>query len=130
MGIGPVPATEVALDRAALQLSDIDLIELNEAFAAQALSVMRALDLDQERVNPLGGAIAMGQPTRLVSLRGVAREIGRIACPREDTLSVGAMVTLTELPPPHRPAPAAPGSPRRPRRHQTCLALLRPRRPR
>ena len=57
MGIGPVPATEVALDKAGLQLSDIDLIELNEAFAAQALAVMREwgfTDADRERTNVHG----------------------------------------------------------------------------
>jgi acetyl-CoA acyltransferase len=60
MGIGPVPATHKALERAGLKLSDIDLIELNEAFAAQALSVMKALKADPEKVN--GGAIAIGHP--------------------------------------------------------------------
>ena len=62
MGIGPVPATEVALRKAGLQLGDIDLIELNEAFAAQSLAVMRELGIDPTRVNPLGGAIALGHP--------------------------------------------------------------------
>ncbi|MFL5340769.1 MAG: acetyl-CoA C-acyltransferase FadA [Gemmataceae bacterium] len=62
MGIGPVPATHKALDRAELKLADIDLIELNEAFAAQALSVMKALKMDPERVNVNGGAVALGHP--------------------------------------------------------------------
>ena len=62
MGIGPVPATRKALDRAGLTLKDIDLIELNEAFAAQSLAVMRELELDPERVNVNGGAIALGHP--------------------------------------------------------------------
>ncbi len=62
MGIGPVPATHKALQRAGLTLSDIDLIELNEAFAAQALSVMRSLKADPEKVNVRGGAIAIGHP--------------------------------------------------------------------
>jgi acetyl-CoA acyltransferase len=62
MGIGPVPATHKALERAGLKLSDIDLIELNEAFAAQALSVMKALKADPEKVNVNGGAIAIGHP--------------------------------------------------------------------
>jgi len=62
MGIGPVAATRKALERAQLELADIDLIELNEAFAAQALAVLRELGLDpeDERVNPNGGAIALG----------------------------------------------------------------------
>jgi acetyl-CoA acyltransferase len=62
MGIGPVPATAKALKRAGLKLSDIDLIELNEAFAAQALAVIRELGADESRFNPDGGAIAIGHP--------------------------------------------------------------------
>jgi acetyl-CoA C-acetyltransferase len=63
MGIGPVPAVRKALQRAQLSLSDIGLIELNEAFAAQVLAVVKELDLDQERLNVNGGAIAHGHPT-------------------------------------------------------------------
>ena len=64
MGIGPVPATAKALERAGLALSDIDLIELNEAFAAQALAVLDGLEIDADdaRVNVNGGAIALGHP--------------------------------------------------------------------
>ena len=62
MGIGPVPATKKVLRRAGLSLADINLIELNEAFAAQALAVIRELKLDPALVNPLGGAIAAGHP--------------------------------------------------------------------
>ncbi len=62
MGLGPVPATRKALDRARLTLDDIDLVELNEAFAAQSLAVIRELDLDFARVNVNGGAIALGHP--------------------------------------------------------------------
>ncbi len=62
MGIGPVKAVPKALELAGLQLSDIDLIELNEAFAAQALAVIRLLEMDIERVNVNGGAIALGHP--------------------------------------------------------------------
>ncbi len=62
MGIGPVPAVHKALERAKLTLADIDLIELNEAFAAQSLSVMKALKVDPEKVNVRGGAIALGHP--------------------------------------------------------------------
>src|SRR4051794_25171557 len=62
MGIGPVPAVNKALDRAGLKLADIDLIELNEAFAAQALSVLKLLKADMEKVNVNGGAIAIGHP--------------------------------------------------------------------
>jgi acetyl-CoA acyltransferase len=62
MGIGPVPATHKALERAGLKLQDIDLIELNEAFAAQALAVLKLLRADIEKVNVRGGAIAIGHP--------------------------------------------------------------------
>ncbi|MCE9544751.1 MAG: acetyl-CoA C-acyltransferase FadA [Planctomycetia bacterium] len=62
MGTGPVPATHKALKRAGLKLDQIDLVELNEAFAAQALACIRMLELDPERVNVRGGAIAIGHP--------------------------------------------------------------------
>jgi acetyl-CoA acetyltransferase family protein len=62
MGIGPVPASKKALEKAGLTLADIDLVELNEAFAAQSLAVIKELGLDQEKVNVNGGAIALGHP--------------------------------------------------------------------
>ncbi|MEY9973317.1 acetyl-CoA C-acetyltransferase [Lysinibacillus sp. RC46] len=62
MGIGPVPATLKALKQANLTIDDIDVIELNEAFAAQSIAVIKELNLDINRVNPNGGAIAMGHP--------------------------------------------------------------------
>src|SRR5437762_11069726 len=62
MGIGPVYAIPKALKMAGLKLSDIDVIELNEAFAAQSLTVIKEAGLDPEKVNPNGGAIALGHP--------------------------------------------------------------------
>lgn len=62
MGIGPVEAIPAALRSAGLQLHDIDWLELNEAFAAQSLAVMNTLHLDPSKVNPMGGAIALGHP--------------------------------------------------------------------
>jgi acetyl-CoA acetyltransferase family protein len=62
MGMGPVPATRKALERAKLQVSDIGLIELNEAFAVQALAVMQELGFSHEITNVNGGAIALGHP--------------------------------------------------------------------
>jgi acetyl-CoA acetyltransferase len=62
MGLGPVPAVRKALSRAGLGVGDIDLVELNEAFAAQALACIRELGLDPRRVNVNGGAIALGHP--------------------------------------------------------------------
>jgi acetyl-CoA C-acetyltransferase len=62
MGIGPVPAVEALLARTGLQASDFDVVESNEAFAAQAIAVNKGLGLDPEIVNPNGGAIALGHP--------------------------------------------------------------------
>ncbi|OGX83269.1 3-oxoadipyl-CoA thiolase [Hymenobacter coccineus] len=71
MGIGPVPATQMALKKAGLTLDQIDLIELNEAFAAQSLACTRALGLadDDPRLNPNGGAIALGHPLGMSGAR-------------------------------------------------------------
>jgi acetyl-CoA acetyltransferase family protein len=69
MGMGPVPATRIVLDRAGLTLADIDLIEVNEAFAAQYLSVEKELGLDREKVNVNGGAIALGHPLGMTGTR-------------------------------------------------------------
>ncbi len=62
MGIGPVPAVRKVLQRAGRKLEDVEVIELNEAFAAQALAVIDDLDLDEQKINPNGGAIALGHP--------------------------------------------------------------------
>jgi 3-oxoadipyl-CoA thiolase len=69
MGIGPVPAVRKVLTRAGLQVSDIDLVELNEAFASQSLQVIRELGLDPEKVNVNGGAIAIGHPLGMSGAR-------------------------------------------------------------
>ena len=72
MGLGPIPATRKALTRAGLQAGDLDLIELNEAFASQVIACMRDLELDPERVNPNGGAIALGHPLGASGVRIIA----------------------------------------------------------
>jgi 3-oxoadipyl-CoA thiolase len=72
MGLGPIPASRLALERAGLAVSDLDLVELNEAFAAQAIPVMRELGLDGEKVNVNGGAIAIGHPLGASGARLVA----------------------------------------------------------
>src|SRR5215471_9883507 len=69
MGMGPVPATRRVLERAGLTLKDVDLIEVNEAFAAQYLSVEKELGLDRDRVNVNGGAIALGHPLGMTGTR-------------------------------------------------------------
>ena len=75
MGIGPVPATEKALTRAGLKLSDIDIIELNEAFAAQSLAVLKAAGMSYDNTNIDGGAIALGHPMGATG----ARITGKVA---------------------------------------------------
>jgi acetyl-CoA acetyltransferase len=82
MGLGPIPATRKLLDRAGLAVGDVDIIELNEAFAAQALAVLRDFGLadDAEHVNPNGGAIALGHPLGMSGARlalTAARELRR-----------------------------------------------------
>ena len=69
MGMGPAPATRLVLQKAGLTLADIDLIEINEAFAAQYLAVEKDLGLDRERVNVNGGAIALGHPLGMTGTR-------------------------------------------------------------
>jgi acetyl-CoA acetyltransferase family protein len=80
MGIGPVPATLKALDLAGLKVDDIELVELNEAFAAQSVACVRLLGLDEETVNVNGGAIALGHPLGCSGARLVTtllHEMGR-----------------------------------------------------
>ena len=69
MGMGPAPATRLALKRAGLTLDDMDLIEVNEAFAGQYLAVEKELGLDREKTNVNGGAIALGHPLGMTGTR-------------------------------------------------------------
>ena len=69
MGIGPIPAVRKVLARAGVDVSDLDLVELNEAFASQSLFVIRELGLDPEKVNVNGGAIALGHPLGMSGAR-------------------------------------------------------------
>jgi acetyl-CoA acetyltransferase len=69
MGLGPIPATRKALGRAGLSVRDLDLIELNEAFASQSIACIRELGLDPEKVNVNGGAIALGHPLGMSGAR-------------------------------------------------------------
>ncbi|MCC6742820.1 MAG: acetyl-CoA C-acyltransferase, partial [Acidobacteria bacterium] len=79
MGIGPALAIPKALRLAGLSLDDIDVIELNEAFAAQALAVIRELGLDPDKVNPNGGAIALGHPLGCTGAKLTATLLGELA---------------------------------------------------
>jgi len=78
MGLGPVPATEKALARAGWDVSDLEAVELNEAFAVQSLAVIRRLKLDEERVNADGGAIALGHPLGCSGARLTVTLLGRM----------------------------------------------------
>ncbi|MBM4095417.1 MAG: thiolase family protein [Planctomycetes bacterium] len=85
MGMGPVPAATKALAKAGLSVGDIDRWEINEAFAAQVLAVIDELELDESRVNPRGGAIALGHPLGATGARllvSLSRSIGRGDCRR------------------------------------------------
>ncbi|MGB0126000.1 MAG: acetyl-CoA C-acyltransferase [Rhodocyclaceae bacterium] len=90
MGIGPVEAIPRVLQQAGVEQDRVDWIELNEAFAAQALAVMRTLDLDPERVNPLGGAIALGHP---LGATGAIRVATLLSAMQREKLEYG-MVTM------------------------------------
>ncbi|HVT29402.1 MAG TPA: thiolase family protein, partial [Lacipirellulaceae bacterium] len=90
MGTGPVPATKKALQRAGLSLNDIDLIELNEAFAAQALACIRMLDIDESKLNVRGGAIAIGHPLGASGARIVTTLIHAMR-DRDATLGLATM---------------------------------------
>ena len=78
MGIGPVSAIPAAMKKAGLTLDEIGLIELNEAFAAQALAVIRTLGIDPERVNVNGGAIALGHPLGCTGAKLTATLLGEM----------------------------------------------------
>jgi acetyl-CoA C-acetyltransferase len=80
MGTGPIPSTQKALQKAGLELRNIDLIELNEAFASQSLAVIRELDMDMDKINVNGGAIALGHPisaTGCILLTKIIHEMKR-----------------------------------------------------
>jgi acetyl-CoA acyltransferase len=90
MGIGPIEAIPAALGYAGLKLDDLGWIELNEAFAAQALAVINTVGLDAARVNPMGGAIALGHP---LGATGAIRAATVVHALRRHKLKYG-MVTM------------------------------------
>jgi 3-oxoadipyl-CoA thiolase len=79
MGLGPIPASRKALARAGLRATDVDCIELNEAFASQVIACVRDLELDPQRVNPNGGAIALGHPLGASGVRIIATLVHELA---------------------------------------------------
>ena len=90
MGIGPVEASRKALERAGITLDDVDIIELNEAFAAQSLAVIEEMELDPTKVNVDGGALALGHP---LGASG-ARIVGRAATVLSRNGSKTALATM------------------------------------
>ncbi len=90
MGTGPIPATKKALKRAGVTMADIDLVELNEAFAAQALACMGALEMDPAKVNVRGGAIAIGHPLGASGAR-IATTLLHAMAARDATLGLATM---------------------------------------
>jgi acetyl-CoA C-acetyltransferase len=90
MGIGPVPAVKKVLERAGRTLDEVEVIELNEAFAAQALAVIDDLELDVEKVNPNGGAIALGHPVGATGARLITTALHEL----ERTDGTYALVTM------------------------------------
>jgi 3-oxoadipyl-CoA thiolase len=79
MGLGPIPASKKAMQRAGLKTSDLDVIELNEAFASQVIACVKDLDLDPDRVNPNGGAIALGHPLGASGVRIITTLVHELA---------------------------------------------------
>ena len=96
MGIGPASAVPVALSRAGLSLSDIDLFELNEAFAAQSIAVIRELGLDASKVNVTGGAIALGHPDWRIRRSGSGHFDPCTAAKSEKRLALPVSVSVAE----------------------------------
>lgn len=90
MGLGPVPAVRLLLERTSLEAGDFNVIESNEAFAAQAIAVNRALGLDPDRVNPNGGAIALGHPVGATGAIIVVKALAEL----ERTGGQRALVTM------------------------------------
>ena len=90
MGIGPVPAIQVALQKAGLTLSDVDRVEINEAFAAQFLACAKELNLDMDKTNIHGGAISLGHPLGASGSRITAHLAHEFASKPENKIHVGA----------------------------------------
>jgi acetyl-CoA acetyltransferase family protein len=87
MGVGPIPATHKVLARAGLSMGDVDAVELNEAFASQALVVQRELEIPDDRLNIHGGAIAIGHPLGSSGIRLIAQLIGSLQA-RDGTIGL------------------------------------------
>jgi acetyl-CoA C-acetyltransferase len=90
MGLGPVVAGRVALARAGMTMSDIDLVEINEAFAAQVIPSARQLEIDIERLNVSGGAIALGHPFGMTGIRLLMSLVNNLN-ERDETLGMAAL---------------------------------------
>ena len=100
MGIGPVAAVPKALQLGRPELDDIDLIELNEAFAAQALAVIRELGFDEEIINVNGGAIALGHPLGCTGAKLTVHDAPRDAAPRRSNMAWSPCASAAAWAPP------------------------------
>src|SRR5205814_1361439 len=121
VGIGVVPATRKVLERTGLSLQDFDVIELNEAFAAQVLACDRELKLDHDKLNPNGGAIPLGHPIGMTGAR-VLRALGFETRAQGDSAGVATLCIRGGL-----GAPLALARARRRRRARRCARPNRPR---
>jgi acetyl-CoA C-acetyltransferase len=100
MGIGPAPAIRAALGKLGMQLGDVDLFEINEAFAGQILAVIRDLDLDVDKLNVNGGAIALGHPVGATGSRLITTALHELERSDKNTALIsmccgGALATGT-----------------------------------
>ena len=85
MGLGPIPAVKAVLEQAGMKIDDIDIVELNEAFAAQVVPCRDELGLDPEKLNPFGGAIALGHPFGMTGARIMTTLLNGLRAPTGPT---------------------------------------------
>ncbi|MEA2456794.1 MAG: acetyl-CoA C-acetyltransferase, partial [Thermoleophilaceae bacterium] len=90
MGLGPVAASRIALERAGMTIADVDLVEINEAFAAQVIPSARRLDVDEDKLNVNGGAIALGHPYGMTGTR-ILTTLIRALRERDGTIGLETM---------------------------------------
>lgn len=96
MGLGPIPAVQKVLDRAGMAIEDIDVVEINEAFAAQVVPCMRELGIDEDKLNPAGGAIALGHPFGMTGARIMTTLLNNLET-RDGTLGIETMCTAAGM---------------------------------
>ena len=90
MGLGPIPAIQAVLKRAGMTMDDVDIVEINEAFAAQIVPCRDELGIDADRLNPFGGAIALGHPFGMTGARIMTTLLNGLAA-RDATIGIESM---------------------------------------